>query len=283
MTRVQDVITENFVRDSVEELVQEDLVYRQVFDQIDATGISSNAYEFQIAQDDMGRVQLVPQGAEVPRHHSTVDTVTVTFDKFAGEVTITMEAEADSLLDMKAREVEDLGRAMDETLNAEAFNTLNDNVSDEVGDANGDFSFRDIRDAIIAVRNNGYNPDTMVLDLHAYGDLLTNEKFNRATAAGDQVVATGEIGQIAGLNVVIDNAHDIGDTGTHDADETYDDTDHGHGAFLVDTNNFGYELQRTPMASRRYEDPERMADVVQVYTRRAWKALFNEAAVKING
>ena len=265
-----DVITEDFVRETVEELVEEDLVYRQVFDQIDATGIQSNAYQFTIAEDDMGRVRMVPEGAEVPRHQNTIDTVTVNFDKFAGEIAVTLESQEDSLLDMKAREVEDLGRAMDRTLNDEAYTELNQNYKTTVGDGDNSLGFGEIRDGIIEVRQDDYEADTMILDLDAYGDLLTDPNFNRATQRGDEVVATGEIGEIAGLNVVIDNVHQIGD-------------DLGHGAFLVDTNNFGYELQRTPMATREYEDPERMAEVTQVYTRRAWKAIFSDAAVRIDG
>jgi hypothetical protein len=51
----------------------------------------------------------------------------------------------------------------------------------------------------------------------------------------------------------------------------------------VDTEYFGYELTRTGMDSTEYEDNERMADNVQVFTRRSWKAIFEDAAVAIAG
>lgn len=272
--KVQDVITEDFVRDTVEEFVEEDLVYRDAFAQIDASSIGSNAYQFNIAQDDMGRVQVVPEGAEVPRHQTTVKEVLVTFDKYAGEISITMEAQQDGLLDMKAREVDQLARAMDERLNFEAFKTLRDNVKTDTGDDNGTMTFGDIRDGMIEVRRGDYSPDMLILDLEAYGDLLTDDNFNRATEGGDDVVATGEIGQIAGLNVIVDNRHAIGN-------EFGDNS--GPGAFIVDTEYFGYELTRTGMDSTEYEDNERMADNVQVFTRRSWKAIFEDAAVAITG
>jgi hypothetical protein len=272
--KVQDVITEDFVRDTVEEFVEEDLVYRDAFAQIDASSIGSNAYQFNIAQDDMGRVQVVPEGAEVPRHQTTVKEVLVTFDKYAGEISITMEAQQDGLLDMKAREVDQLARAMDERLNFEAFKTLRDNVKTSSGDDNGTMTFGDIRDGMIEVRQGDYSPDMLILDLEAYGDLLTDDNFNRATEGGDDVVATGEIGQIAGLNVIVDNRHAIG--------TEFGDND-GPGAFIVDTEYFGYELTRTGMDSTEYEDNERMADNVQVFTRRSWKAIFDDAAVAITG
>jgi hypothetical protein len=272
--KVQDVITEDFVRDTVEEFVEEDLVYRDAFAQIDASSIGSSAYQFNIAQDDMGRVQVVPEGAEVPRHQTTVKEVLVTFDKYAGEISITMEAQQDGLLDMKAREVDQLARAMDERLNFEAFKTLRDNVKTDSGDDNGTMTFGDIRDGMIEVRRGDYSPDMLVLDLEAYGDLLTDDNFNRATEGGDDVVATGEIGQIAGLDVIVDNRHAIG---TEFGDNS------GPGAFIVDTEYFGYELTRTGMDSTEYEDNERMADNVQVFTRRSWKAIFSDAAVAITG
>jgi len=272
--KVQDVITEDFVRDTVEEFVEEDLVYRDAFAQIDASSIGSSAYQFNIAQDDMGRVQVVPEGAEVPRHQTTVKEVLVTFDKYAGEISITMEAQQDGLLDMKAREVDQLARAMDERLNFEAFKTLRDNVKTSSGDDNGTMTFGDIRDGMIEVRRGDYSPDMLVLDLEAYGDLLTDDNFNRATEGGDDVVATGEIGQIAGLDVIVDNRHAIG---TEFGDNS------GPGAFIVDTEYFGYELTRTGMDSTEYEDNERMADNVQVFTRRSWKAIFSDAAVAITG
>lgn len=271
---VSDVITEDFVRDTVEEFVEEDLVYRQVYDQISATGISSNAYQFNVAQDDMGRVQVVPEGAEIPRTQSTVKEVVVNFDKYAAEVSITMEAQEDGMIDMKAREIEDLARAMDERLNDEAFTELDNNYKTTVGDSNDQLSFADIRDGVVELRSGNYNPDTIILDLDGYGDLLTDSNFNRATQEGDEVVNTGEIGEIAGMNVIVDNTHDIGDDNGGGA---------GDGAFIVDSNKFGYELTRTPISTNQYNDPERQADMMQIYTRKAWKHIFSDAAVRVDG
>lgn len=271
---VSDVITEDFVRDTVEEFVEEDLVYRQVYDQISATGINSNAYQFNVAQDDMGQVSVVPEGAEIPRSQSTVKEVVVNFDKYAAEASITMEAQEDGMIDMKAREIEDLARAMDERLNDEAYNELNNNYRTTVGDSNDQLSFADIRDGVIGVRENNYSPDTIILDLNGYGDLLTDSNFNRATQEGDQVVNTGEIGEIAGMNVIVDNVHQIGDDNGGGA---------GNGAFIVDSTKFGYELTRTPVETNQYTDPERQADMMQIYTRRAWKSIFSDAAVRVDG
>jgi hypothetical protein len=71
------------------------------------------------------------------------------------------------------------------------------------------------------------------------------------------------------MPVVIDNTQDIGSG--------------GHGAFAVDTTRYGYELTRTPMSTREYEEPERQADVIQAFTRKAWTVIFEDAAAKIDG
>jgi len=235
-----DVITEDFVRETVEEVIQENLVYRQAFREISATGIQSNSYTFNVDDDNMGSPSLIAEGEEFERDRSTVSQVTVTFDKYGGEVAITMEAMEDGMIDFKAREVEDLARAMAEKLNAEAYEELDANVDQTVGDDDGILSFSDIRDGMVAVRQESYMPDLLIVDIDGYGDLLTDANFNRATEQGDEIVASGEVGRIAGMSVVVDNTQSIAG---------------GHGAFVVDSSRFGYELTRTPVSTNEYEDP----------------------------
>jgi len=271
----RDVITQDFVRETVEEVVEENLVYRRAFREIDASNIESNSYTFYIDQDDMGRPQIVGEGEEAPRHQSTVGETTVQFDKFMGEVTLTMEAMEDGLIEMKAREVEDVARAMAERLNQEAYDVLSSNVqtqdadSNNIGDSNGTLSFSDIVEGMKALREDDYTPDLLIVDIDGYTDLLTDSNFNRATEQGDEVVRSGEVGRIAGMPVVIDNTQDIGSG--------------GHGAFAIDTTRYGYELTRTPMSTREYEEPERQADVIQAFTRKAWTVIFQDAAAVIDG
>lgn len=270
----RDVITQDFVRETVEEVVQENLVYRRAFREIDASNIESNSYTFYIDQDDMGAPQIVGEGEEAPRHQSTVEEQTVQFDKFMGEVTLTMEAMSDGLIEMKAREVEDVARAMAERLNEKAYDVLAANNQDTtdgetIGDANGVLSFSDIVEGMKALREDDYTPDLLIVDVDGYTDLMTDSNFNRATESGDEVVRTGEVGRIAGMPVVIDTTQDI--------------APNGHGAFAIDTTRYGYELTRTPMSTNEYEEPERQADVIQAFTRKAWTVIFDDAAAVING
>jgi len=270
----RDVITEDFVRETVEEVVEENLIYRRAFREIDASNIQSNSYTFYIDNDEMGRPKIIGEGEEFPRNQSTVDEKTVQFDKFAGSVSLTMEAMEDGLIDMKAREIEDLARSMSEELNEQAYSELDgnartqDNDTNAIGDGNGVLSFSDIVEGLRAVRENNYTPDLLIVDLDGYTDLMTDSNFNRATESGDEVVRSGEIGTIAGMPVVVDTTQDISA---------------GHGAFAVDSTRFGYELTRTPVSTNEYEQPERQADVVQVFTRKAWTTIFAEAAAKIDG
>ncbi len=270
----RDVITQDFVRETVEEVVEENLIYRRAFREIDASNIESNSYTFYIDQDDMGRPQIVNEGEEAPRHQSTVDEKTVQFDKFMGEVTLTMEAMEDGLIEMKAREVEDVARAMAERLNAEAYDVLSNNVQDvdadddPIGDGNDTLSFSDIVEGMKALREDSYTPDLLIVDIDGYTDLLTDSNFNRATESGDEVARSGEVGEVAGMPVVIDTTQDISG---------------GHGAFAVDSSRYGYELTRTQMSTREYEEPERQADVIQAFTRKAWTVIFDDAAAVING
>ena len=272
----KDVITQDFVRETVEEIVEENLVWRRVFREIDASNIESNSYTFYIESDNMGRPQIVGEGEEPPRHENQSPTEhRVQFDKYMGEISITMEAMEDGLIEMKAREVEDLARAMAERLNEEAFNQLEGNWqtttedNSQIGDGNGTLSFSDIVDGMKALREKDYTPDLLIVDIDGYTDLLTDSNFNRATESGDEVVRSGEVGQVAGMPVVIDTTQDI--------------TDDGHGAVAVDTTRYGYELTRTGMSTMEYEEPSRQSDVIQAFTRKAWTTIFEEAAARIDG
>jgi hypothetical protein len=270
----RDVITEDFVRETVEEVVEENLIYRRAFREIDASNISSNSYTFYIDNDEMGRPKIIGEGEEFPRNQSTVREKTVQFDKFAGSVSLTMESMEDGLMDMKAREIEDLARSMAEELNEEAYEELDGsartspNGGGDIGDGNDVLSFSDIVEGLRAVRENSYTPDLLIVDLDGFTDLMTDNNFNRATESGDELVRDGEIGTIAGMPVVVDTTQDVSG---------------GHGAFAVDSTRFGYELTRTPVSTNEYEEPERQADVVQVFTRKAWTTIFSEAAAKIDG
>lgn len=270
---VKDVVTQDFVRETVEEVVQENLVYRRAFREIDASDIESNSYTFYIEDDNMGRPQIVGEGEEPPRHQSSVSEYTVQFDKYMGEVSLTMEAQEDGLIEMQAREVEDLARAMSEELNQQAYQVLDnsaqttDNSGNTIGDTNDTLSFSDIVEGMKALREDDYTPDLLIVDVDGYTDLLTDSNFNRATESGDEVVRTGEVGRVAGMPVVIDNTQEIAS---------------GHGAFAVDTTRFGYELTRTPMSTNEYSEESRQVDVIQAFTRKAWTAIFDDAAAKID-
>jgi hypothetical protein len=270
----RDVITQDFVRETVEEVVEENLVWRRAFREIDASGIESNSYTFHIDNDEMSRPSIVNEGEASPRHQSTVSEKTVQFEKYMGEVSLTMEAMEDGLIEMKAREIEDLARAMAEKLNEEAFEQLSselqtqDSEGETIGDGNDVMSFSDITEGMKALSEDSHDPDMIFVDVDAYVDLLTDANFNRATESGDEVVRTGEVGTVAGMTVIIDTTQDVAG---------------GHGGIVVDSTRYGYELTRTPMSTREYEEPERQADVVQAFTRKAWTTIFSDAAALIDG
>ena len=281
--KVQDVITRDFVRETVEEIVEEELVWRQAFREIDATSIQSNAYTFFIDNDDMGTPEVIGEGEEFPRDKATAREVTVHFDKFGDEVAVTMEAQEDGMIDMKARQVEDLARRMAQWLNQQAYEHLAeaDNhieqtaTGEDVGDGDNELTFSDIRDGMVAVRSFNYSPDLLIVDLDGYGDLLTDPNFNRATESGDEVVSSGEIGRIAGMDVVVDSTQRVGtDDGVSGESKA--------GAYVIDTDQYGYELTRTPISTNEYYNDERQSDVIQVYTRKAWATIFPEAAALVD-
>jgi len=272
-TRVQDVITEEFVRDQVDEVVWSDLVYREVFQNITATGINSPTYRIYEENDNFGEPQVVAEGAEFPRDKSDMSYEDVHFKKYGDEFMLTMESQEDSVLDVKARQADMIARKMRRWLNDEAHSVLDSNISEVVGDANDQLQFNDVREGMMAVRANDYAPDTLILDIDGYGD-LADQLAARETDDGDTGRRTGEFQQIAGMNPLIDNLFDIGlDNGSGA----------GGGAYVVDSEYFGYEVTRTPISTNQYTDDERQGEVMQIYTRKGWVVMNPEAGVKVNG
>lgn len=49
--------------------------------------------------------------------------------------------------------------------------------------------------------DNGANPDTLIVSPETYAALLKSDEFQRTGAIGDEAIANGRVGRIAGLNV----------------------------------------------------------------------------------
>jgi HK97 family phage major capsid protein len=271
---IEGPITLPVLQDRVEEITEENLVYRECFRDYDATDISSNVVQIPVPNDDGAHPKLVDEGAEYPRSHEEYELKTMEFDKFGFEVPLTMEAVDDSRVDLTQDQVDRQARKMAEDVNARAFQFAHsaiDSVGGYEGDDGGTFTYDDLLQGREYLLDSAYSPDMLVANVEAVHDLLQADNFLRATEEGDNLRRSGEVGEIAGMTVIEDDSGlPIGRS-------------QGPAAMMVDSELFGYEGARTPITTEEYTEERTQTDVYRIFTRMGWLVTQPEAGVIIEG
>jgi len=264
-------LTHPILRDRVEEITQENLVWRQAFRDYDATDINSNTVQFPVPDDSIGNPDVVAEGAEFPREQETYSKESLTFEKFGFEIALTHEAQEDSMIDVVRDQVDRQARQMSEEMNYQAFNVIQNNNAGTVGDADGVFTYDDVLSGRQPLMQDNFDPDLLIVDLDAAHDLLQDANFLEATEMQGEMRREGQIGRIAGFDVV-------------EADDDFNITDNDNpGAVMVDTDFYGYEGEREPITTEDYMEDRTQTEVYRIYTRMGWLAIDPSACVVIEG
>jgi len=268
---VSGPLSQQVLEDRIEEIVEEPLNYRDVFRDYPAGNIESDRVGIPIPKDEIGDPKVVGEGSEFPRDQEQYKQETLEFDKYGFEIPITMEAQADSQVNLVQDQVDRQARQMRERMNSEAFDVLDSNVVSTVGDANGTMTFDDVLSGRETLMNSNYMPDTLILDTSASHDLLGENNFLEATEEQAAMRRSGNLGEVAGFQAIEDSSsNDI--TGNSNP-----------GAFLVDTDFYGYEGERTPITTEQYEERSTQTDVFRIFSRFGWLVTDSNAAVRIEG
>lgn len=265
-------LTHPILRDRVEEIVQENLAYRQAFRDFDATDINSNVVEIPVPQDDMENPSVVGEGAEFPREQENYTNESLTFKKFGFEVALTHEAQEDSMIDVVRDQVDRQARQMAEEMNYQAFTNLINGIGTTVGDADGVLTYDDLLEGRKELLTNNYDPDLLIADVEGVHDLMGDSNFIDAeTDANAEMRRQGAVGRVLGMDVVeADDGNNI--TGNSNP-----------GAVMVDTDYFGYEGTRESMTTEEYEEQRTQTNVYRVYNRLGWLTIQSDSGVIVEG
>lgn len=269
-----DIITQEAIREEVQAALEERLSFRRAYREFDATGISNDTVKLPYDNDAMAEPEEVNENQQFPRAEEEVKTKSATVVKYGTEVAISMESEEDSLFDHARIQTEKQARKMQEKLNLLAYNHLSSNLhtnspAGNVG-STSDFEYEDVVNGIKELRGSGANPDLLVINHEAEEDLITSDDFTRATNFSDRVLREGPdvIGDIAGVDVVLDTDGHIG-SGTA-------------AGFLVDTENYGFEVMKGGVRTNEYEDDATQSRRFQIWVRVDHQNVDPTAAIKIN-
>lgn len=265
-----DILTEDRIRRVVEEEREHRMVWNQFFETLTLDNdYPSDTLEIPEDEGLMGDPERVNEGSEFPREEEDYATTAITVKKHGFEVSITWESTLYSVFDIVAQQMEKASRRMGEYLNKLAFEEVNNNLHPNSPVAgSGSLNFDLATQARKELLDEKLDPEIMITNTEGERQLLNSDGFQRASDLGDETIIDAAIGRFAGMDVLVDNSGLLGDASTGEA-------------IVADPNEYGYEVVKQDVATEEYDAPERQAQIMQLYTKRAYKAMDPEAAVKI--
>jgi hypothetical protein len=129
-----------------------------------------------------------------------------------------------------------------------------------------DLVYDDLQEGVAELEENDAEPDMAFFGPRGKADIL-KYLADRGTDLGDEAVETGQFGAFAGLDFMFSTTGDIT----------------AHDAILVDSDRYGYEATFTPVQTEQDDDFDRDTEKYKVKTRKGFKAIKPEAAVKVEG
>jgi len=266
----QQVISQEAVRATVEERLEEMLVFRGAFRGLDATNVNSDTIKVPNPDDVMAEPAAVEPTSEYPATREEYTKVAIDRQKYGQIIEVPEEDVMDNVFDLVADHVDLAAREMAEFLDGLAFNELSNNlasggpVSDDA--TSDDLSYDDVQEGVAQLEENSATPDMAFVGPRGKQDILTY-LAERGTDLTDEAIQTGNFGTIAGLDFMFST---VGDLTLHNA-------------ILVDSDRYGYEATFTPVETEESDDFATDTQKFKVKTRKGYKAIKPEAAIEVEG
>jgi HK97 family phage major capsid protein len=263
------IITQEAVRAQVEERLQEMLVFREAFRDLDATNVNSNTIKVPDPDDVMAEPAAIEPTAEYPATREEYSKINIDRQKYGEIIEVPEEDISDNVFDLVADHVDLAAQEMAEFLDGLAFQELSNNLasaSPVTDNANDDLTYDDVQEGVARLEENDAMPDVAFVGPRGKQDILTY-LAERGTDLTDEAVQTGSFGMIAGLDFMFST---VGDLTTHNA-------------ILVDTDRYGYEATFTPVETEEESDFATDTERFKVRTRKGFRAIKPEAAIEVQG
>jgi hypothetical protein len=218
----------------------------------------------------------VQEGSEFPRTEEGIETTKVTVEKHGFEVKVTWEATEFSVFDVVARQTEKAARRFNQYINQLAYDFISDSKNQhpsspvDPGNSNIDsseFGFELATYAEKLMKDDQLNPDMLVVNTQGEFDVKNSDNFQRASDLGDEMTREGAIGRFAGVDVMVDNSGLMADGSAE--------------GYLIDADEYGYEVVKEDVSTEEYYDQSRQSQIVQWFTMRNWHVIDAEAVIKI--
>jgi hypothetical protein len=270
---LEQVVSEESIRQVVEEVADDNKVFREAFRSIDIPDRTGDTFEIPVEEDVLGEPTRREPGAERDYGREEYRTVTIRREEYSSGSLITEQELMDSTFDLLNNHVEQHASAMAGKLDDEAFAVLSDAAptANAVGSDNGDdMEFDDVIDGMRALEKRsgaGYEGDLLFVGSDAKTGII-KDLANRGTDLGDNTIqSAGIVANYAGVDIAFSNRGLL----------TNDD------AILVDSEFFGYEGEWTGVTTETDSDFDRRAEKLAIFWEGGWVSTQPEAAVRIKG
>lgn len=267
-----DALTEESVRNRLEEIVQERLGFRAAFREVGVPDDVGETWKIPQPDDTIGEPTTIEPGAEYPATEEDYSKVEINREKHGFKMEFLDEAIMDNVsFDVVADQVDRAGRQFREYLNSQAYTVLSNNLNSDSptnsGSSDSTLSRDDYLAGMSTLEGFGYDPDLMIVEENGLSDLRTDADFTRSTQMGDDVVRTGDLPSVDGMEITIDTTNQLGDSD----------------AIIVDTDYYGYEAVWEGVTTESERDFDTDKEKRKARTYRQWKDMDASAAIKIDG
>jgi Phage capsid family. len=272
MPPLDQIVSEESVRQVAEDLAQENTVFRSAYRTIDIPERTGSTFDIPVPADVLGEPTIREPGAEFDYGREEYDSVTLSREEYASGSRITEEELEDNAFALLEDHIDRHAQKMAERLDAAAFAVLGNAAppGQQVGADNGnDLDFDSVIDGLeeLESREGGYEGDTLYVGVDAKNGLVRDLADRGFDVADQQLTQNGVVGNFAGVDIAFSNNGLL----------TNND------AILVDTEYFGYEGEWLPVSTDQKEDFDTQSTKLQIRWQGDWIATQPESAVRIRG
>jgi hypothetical protein len=277
MPPIEQIVSEESVRQVAEDIAEEFKVFRGAFRDISIPDRTGNTFDIPVPEDTLGEPVAREPGSAIDFGREEYDSVTLEKEEYASGSRITEAELSDNSFALLEDHIDRHAAKMADKLDQEAFSVLNAAATTAepgetlpAGSDNGDdMTFEDVIQGteVIESRKGGYSPDTLFVGTDAKAGII-RDLSDRGTDLGDETItSSGIVTNYAGLDIAFSNNSLLTD----------------NDAILVDTEYLGYEGEWMPVSTDSESDFDTKSEKVSIRWKGDWVATQPQAAVRVRG
>jgi hypothetical protein len=277
MPPIEQIVSEESVRQVAEDIAEENKVFRGAFRDISIPDRTGSTFDIPVPADVLGEPVAREPGSAIDFGREEYDSVSLSKEEYASGSRITEAELSDSSFALLEDHIDRHAAKMADKLDQEAFSVLNAAATTAepgetlpAGSDGGDsMVFEDVIDGmeLLESREGGYSADMLFLGTEAKNGLV-KDLSDRGTDLGDETIQTaGLVTNYAGLDIMFSNNNLLTD----------------NDGILVDSEYFGYEGEWMPVSTDSESDFDTKSEKVSIRWKGDWVATQPEAAIRVRG